>query len=66
MLVVGAQGVGEAPGHLGVLALLTPLGRAQIYGRVGLLLVLMMLFRPAGILPSAVRKREFEAKRVPG
>ena len=32
----------------------------------GLALVLMMLFRPAGILPSAVRKREFEAKRVPG
>jgi len=29
----------------------------------GLALVLMMLFRPAGILPSAVRKREFEAKR---
>ncbi len=26
----------------------------------GLALVLMMLFRPAGILPSAVRKREFE------
>ena len=30
----------------------------------GLALVLMMLFRPAGILPSAVRKREFEAKRA--
>ena len=28
----------------------------------GLALVLMMLFRPAGILPSAVRKREFEVK----
>jgi branched-chain amino acid transport system permease protein len=28
----------------------------------GLALVLMMLFRPAGILPSAVRKREFERK----
>jgi branched-chain amino acid transport system permease protein len=27
----------------------------------GLALVLMMLFRPAGILPSAVRKRELEA-----
>jgi branched-chain amino acid transport system permease protein len=26
----------------------------------GLALVLMMLFRPAGILPSAVRKRELE------
>jgi len=24
-------------------------------------LVMMMLFRPAGILPSAVRKRELEA-----
>ncbi len=32
----------------------------------GLALVLMMLFRPAGILPSAVRKREFEAKRTAG
>jgi branched-chain amino acid transport system permease protein len=32
----------------------------------GLALVLMMLFRPAGILPSAVRKREFEAKRSNG
>jgi branched-chain amino acid transport system permease protein len=29
----------------------------------GLALVLMMLFRPAGILPSAVRKRELEATR---
>jgi branched-chain amino acid transport system permease protein len=28
----------------------------------GLALVLMMLFRPAGILPSALRKRELEAK----
>ena len=28
----------------------------------GLALVLMMLFRPAGILPSAVRKRELEAR----
>src|SRR6266540_856347 len=27
----------------------------------GLALVLMMLFRPAGLVPSAVRKREFEA-----
>src|SRR6266545_2551053 len=27
----------------------------------GLALVLMMLFRPAGLMPSAVRKREFEA-----
>jgi branched-chain amino acid transport system permease protein len=26
----------------------------------GLALVLMMLFRPAGILPSAVRKRELD------
>ena len=32
----------------------------------GLALVLMMLFRPAGILPSAVRKREFETARRPG
>jgi branched-chain amino acid transport system permease protein len=31
----------------------------------GLALVLMMLFRPAGILPSAVRKRELEVKRPP-
>ena len=31
----------------------------------GLALVLMMLFRPAGILPSAVRKRELEHKVVP-
>jgi branched-chain amino acid transport system permease protein len=31
----------------------------------GLALVLMMLFRPAGILPSAVRKREFETGRAP-
>ena len=29
----------------------------------GLALVLMMLFRPAGILPSALRKRELEARR---
>jgi len=29
----------------------------------GLALVLMMLFRPAGILPSAVRKRELERKK---
>jgi branched-chain amino acid transport system permease protein len=29
----------------------------------GLALVLMMLFRPAGILPSALRKRELEAPR---
>jgi branched-chain amino acid transport system permease protein len=29
----------------------------------GLALVLMMLFRPAGILPSALRKRELEAAR---
>jgi len=26
--------------------------------------VLMMLFRPAGILPSAVRKRELEGNRA--
>jgi branched-chain amino acid transport system permease protein len=32
----------------------------------GLALVLMMLFRPAGILPSAVRKRELEAGVAPG
>ena len=31
----------------------------------GLALVLMMLFRPAGILPSALRKRELESKRAP-
>jgi len=29
----------------------------------GFTLVLMMLFRPAGILPSALRKRELESKR---
>jgi branched-chain amino acid transport system permease protein len=29
----------------------------------GLALVLMMLYRPAGILPSALRKRELEVKR---
>ena len=34
--------------------------------RFGLALVLMMLFRPAGILPSALRKRELETKRAPG
>jgi len=32
----------------------------------GFALVLMMLFRPAGILPSALRKRELEANRAPG
>jgi len=31
----------------------------------GFALVLMMLFRPAGILPSALRKRELETTRVP-
>ena len=30
----------------------------------GLALVLMMLFRPAGILPSALRKRELETTRI--
>lgn len=30
----------------------------------GLALVLMMLFRPAGILPSALRKRELETRRA--
>jgi len=30
----------------------------------GFTLVLMMLFRPAGILPSATRKRELESKRA--
>jgi branched-chain amino acid transport system permease protein len=30
----------------------------------GFALVLMMLFRPAGILPSALRKRELESKRA--
>ena len=30
----------------------------------GFTLVLMMLFRPAGILPSALRKRELETKRA--
>jgi branched-chain amino acid transport system permease protein len=32
----------------------------------GLALVLMMLFRPAGVLPSAVRKRELETSRAQG
>jgi len=32
----------------------------------GFALVLMMLFRPAGLLPSALRKRELEANRAPG
>ena len=32
----------------------------------GLTLVAMMLFRPAGILPSALRKRELETARVTG
>jgi branched-chain amino acid transport system permease protein len=32
----------------------------------GLALVLMMLFRPAGILPSAVRKRELDRKAARG
>ena len=31
----------------------------------GLALVLMMLYRPAGIMPSALRKRELEQKRGP-
>jgi len=31
----------------------------------GLALVLVMLFRPAGLLPSAVRKRELEQDRAP-
>jgi branched-chain amino acid transport system permease protein len=31
----------------------------------GLALVLAMLFRPAGLLPSAVRKREFAQEHVP-
>ena len=30
----------------------------------GLALVLMMLYRPAGILPSAVRKRELETRQA--
>jgi branched-chain amino acid transport system permease protein len=30
----------------------------------GLALVLMMLFRPAGILPSALRKRELEVVKT--
>ena len=30
----------------------------------GFTLVLMMLFRPAGILPSATRKRELEGTRT--
>jgi hypothetical protein len=34
------RGLGIAALLLAVLALLTPLGRAQVYGRVGLLLVL--------------------------
>ena len=32
----------------------------------GLALVLMMLFRPAGMLPSAVRKRELETPAKAG
>ena len=28
----------------------------------GLALILVMLFRPAGLLPSTIRKREFEAE----
>ena len=32
----------------------------------GLALVLMMLFRPAGIVPSAVRKRELEQEAADG
>jgi branched-chain amino acid transport system permease protein len=32
----------------------------------GLALVLMMLFRPAGLLPSALRKRELETPGAPG
>ena len=31
----------------------------------GLALVLVMLFRPAGLLPSAVRKRELTQERAP-
>ena len=30
----------------------------------GIILVLMMLFRPAGILPSALRKRELETPKA--
>jgi branched-chain amino acid transport system permease protein len=30
----------------------------------GLALVLVMLYRPAGLLPSAVRKRELEERAV--
>jgi branched-chain amino acid transport system permease protein len=30
----------------------------------GITLVAMMLFRPAGILPSALRKRELETRRA--
>jgi len=30
----------------------------------GLALVLVMLFRPAGLLPSAVRKRELEERPI--
>ena len=32
----------------------------------GVTLVAMMLFRPAGILPSALRKRELETARAAG
>jgi branched-chain amino acid transport system permease protein len=31
----------------------------------GLAMVLVMLFRPAGLLPSAVRKRELMQERAP-
>ena len=31
----------------------------------GLALVLMMLFRPAGLWPSSVRRRELAAERQP-
>jgi branched-chain amino acid transport system permease protein len=31
----------------------------------GLAMVLMMLFRPAGLLPSAVRKRELADEEAP-
>ena len=39
-----------------------PIQRLRL-AQSGLALVLMMLFRPAGILPSALRKRELETRR---
>src|SRR5262245_56922060 len=49
-------GIGITALLLGVLALLTPLGRAQVYGRVGLLLVLTAVLEIAhGLRRSSAR-----------